>query len=389
MELDARVGQRDLDVARHLVQQLAQLVHRLARDDHARHRAGAFRQRLLHPRQPVAVGGDRAQHARALAFGGVQVDAVEVVARLLGADGEARAVDQAAQHLRRQVEPMRQRARGHRGEILGRQHHEAGGIASRPQRKLRVAARMVELHLRPVGQLADDFVQGRGRRRAGTVARGAGRHVLDDGDLHVGGGQRQLAVAHGEHDVGQDRNGVAALHHALDVGQRLQQGGPVGLQLHGIHPQRAGLRCRPGESVRCTVAMARPCGEGRCAPQRLRMAPVAQDSSIRRSSSTSSAKAASRAISSPTRETGVHHRGVVAVAEPAADFGQAALGELLGQVHRHLARPRHRARAPGRRHVGQPDVEMLGDPLLDLLDRHPPVVRLQDVVQHLLRRSRA
>ena len=84
-------------------------------------------------------------------------------------------------------------------------------------------------------------------------------------------------------------------------------------------------------------------------------------SSIRRSSSTSSAKPASRPISSPTRETGVHHRGVVAVAEPAADLRQAALGELLGQVHRHLPRPRHRPCAPCRRHVGQPDGEMFRD----------------------------
>ena len=87
----------DLDVAGHLVQQFAQLVDGLARDDDAGHRGGAVRQRLLHPGEAMAVGGDRAQHLGALAFGDVQIDAVEVVAGFLGADGEPRAVDQAAQ----------------------------------------------------------------------------------------------------------------------------------------------------------------------------------------------------------------------------------------------------------------------------------------------------
>jgi hypothetical protein len=37
---------------------------------------------------------------------------------------------------------------------------------------------------------------------------------------------------------------------------------------------------------------------------------------------------------------GVDHRGVIAPAEAAADLGKRARGELLGQVHRDLARTR-------------------------------------------------
>ena len=140
---------------------------------------------------------------------------------------------------------MRQRARGHRREVLRRQHDKAGGIPPGPQGKLRIAARVVQLDLGAVGQLADDLVQRRGRRGAGAVARGARRYVLDDGDFHVRGGQRQLAVAHGDHHVGEDRNGVAALHHALDVGQRLQQGGPVGLQFHGFNSSNGRVTAAP------------------------------------------------------------------------------------------------------------------------------------------------
>lgn len=41
---------------------------------------------------------------------------------------------------------------------------------------------------------------------------------------------------------------------------------------------------------------------------------------------------------------GVHHGGVVAVAEAAADFRQGAAGELLGQVHGPGAAGRRRGR---------------------------------------------
>ncbi len=41
----------------------------------------------------------------------------------------------------------------------------------------------------------------------------------------------------------------------------------------------------------------------------------------------------------------VHDRGVIAPAKAAADLGQAAAGQLLGQIHRHLARPRDGAHA--------------------------------------------
>ena len=151
MKLDARVGQRDFHIAGHLVQQLAQLVHRLSRDDHARHRARAFGQWFLHPCKAMAVGGHRAEHPRAFAFGGMHVDAVQIVACFFGADGEARSVYKGTQRLRREVEPVRQGTGGHRGEILGRQHHEAGGVAPGVQRQLGIATRVVELHLRSVG----------------------------------------------------------------------------------------------------------------------------------------------------------------------------------------------------------------------------------------------
>ncbi len=51
----------------------------------------------LNLRQTMAVGRDRAQRLRLAGAGGVQVDAVEVVAGLFGRDREPRLVDQALQ----------------------------------------------------------------------------------------------------------------------------------------------------------------------------------------------------------------------------------------------------------------------------------------------------
>ncbi len=229
MELDARIGQTDLDIAANFLQQLAQLGHRLAGDDDARHLASALGQRFLHARQPVSIGRYRAQHAGAVALGGVEIDAVQVVARLLRADREAGTIDQPPKLHGRQTEAMRQRPGGHGREILGRQHHQLGVVAAGPQFQLCIAARVVEFDLRVLGQLADDFVQRRRGSGAGAVTRRAGRHVLDDGNFHVGRGQRQRAVAHRQHDVGQDRNGIALLDHALNVSQRLEQGGAIRL----------------------------------------------------------------------------------------------------------------------------------------------------------------
>ncbi len=57
--------------------------------------------------------------------------------------------------------------------------------------------------------------------------------------------------------------------------------------------------------------------------------------------------------------------------------GQRAGGELLAQIHRHLARPRHGAGAARGMHVGEADVVMLGDPLLDLVDGDAAVIGAQ------------
>ena len=93
-EADLALRQLDRDLGLVVLDQALHLADGLARHDDAGHSGRALRQRQLDLRQPVAVGRDRAQRLRLAGAGGVQIDAVEVVARLLGRDRELGLVDQ-------------------------------------------------------------------------------------------------------------------------------------------------------------------------------------------------------------------------------------------------------------------------------------------------------
>src|SRR6266404_6947730 len=82
---------------------------------------------------------------------------------------------------------------------------------------------------------------------------------------------------------------------------------------------------------------------------------------------------------------GMHDRGVVTIAEALADLRQAQGGELLGEIHRDLARPGDRAGATRRAHLGELDVVVRRHSLLDLIDRDLAVGLAQQVVQDVLR----
>ena len=83
--------------------------------------AAPFGARQLRLGQPVTVGRHCAQGLLLAALGGVQIDAVEVVARLLGGDGKARLVDQAFEVLGGDLELVAELARGKVGKVLRRQ----------------------------------------------------------------------------------------------------------------------------------------------------------------------------------------------------------------------------------------------------------------------------
>ncbi len=79
----------------------------------------------------------------------------------------------------------------------------------------------------------------------------------------------------------------------------------------------------------------------------------------------------------------MQHRRVVAPPEKLADLGQALLRELLGEVHRDLARPGDGGRALLAVHVRHLDLVVVGDGLLDVLHADLPVLDGQQVAQRL------
>src|SRR5690606_10725830 len=127
-------------------------------------------------------------------------------ARLLGRDGEARAVDQVLGLARLQLEGVRQVGRAGGRKVLSRQGRqvEAGPAGLKVQ--LAVAAGG-ELDLGAVGQLADDVVERVRRRRGRRRCRDRRLGLLNDGQVHVRGGQAELPVRRLQQDVRQDGNG--------------------------------------------------------------------------------------------------------------------------------------------------------------------------------------
>ena len=203
-----------------------------ARDDHARHALRALGPRHGHPRQPVAVGRRRLQHRLRLVRD-VQVDAVQIVARLLGRDGEAGLVDDLAERRGRQLEAGRQIALGDHREIVARQRRQ--GEAGAAGIDLHPPLGGDQLDLAAFGQLADDVEQGVG----GTVV--APGSVTLASTVSLICRSRSVAISRSaalllglDQDVRQDRNRVPALHHRVDVAQALEERGPFDRRLHRL-----------------------------------------------------------------------------------------------------------------------------------------------------------
>ena len=75
---------------------------------------------------------------------------------------------------------------------------------------------------------------------------------------------------------------------------------------------------------------------------------------------------------------------VVAPAEVAPDLGQGHLCEFLGQRHGDLPWPRHGARAFLGMHVGNADLVVIGNGLLDVVDGDLAILNGEQVAQSLL-----
>ena len=225
-------------LSRAVLDELDDLGHGLARNDHAGHALGAVRRRDLDAGEAVAVGGDGA-HARCEppASMRVEIDAVEVVARLLGRDRELRLLDQALEIGGRQREAMRQVAGGEIREIALGQGLQHEARAAGADLHLAHVAGHFERHLRAVRAAC-----ARCRRSCRPEPWWSRPRVMSAGIVSVTSMSRSVAFRRREpssaaqQHVRQDRNGVAALDDAVHVPQRLQQSGALNSNSHNPTP---------------------------------------------------------------------------------------------------------------------------------------------------------
>ncbi len=220
-ELDVGEAEADLrgeDVDGHEVvdlgEQLAELEHRLAREDHLLPLVVAF-DREARPRQPVAVGG----HGLQRALVGDEQHAVEVVADVLLRHRELGAAQEAAQLALRQRQRLQLVLPEADARIVGRrQRLQVEARAAGAHRHLR--ARRVDVEHGVVGQRAQQVLH-LARGDGDRLALGAGP-LRKRGDLHLEVGRRHVepAVLLLEQHIRQNRQRMASFD---DAGHRLQR----------------------------------------------------------------------------------------------------------------------------------------------------------------------
>ena len=163
----------------------------------------------------------------------MQIDAVEIIARLFIRDGELRLVDEALQIARGQREIMGEFASREIGEIAVRQGLQIEPRAARAQLQLARFAGRLQRDLRAVGELAHDVIERMGGQRRAAGGADVGREPFGHFEIEIGRLEEQRAALRLEKHVGQDRDGVAALHHAMDVAERLQKRRAFESDFHG------------------------------------------------------------------------------------------------------------------------------------------------------------
>jgi hypothetical protein len=108
-------------------------------------------------------------------------------------------------------------------EVALRQGLQGETRTAGADRQDRAVAGGFEHDLRPLGQLAHDVVEHMGRHRGRSAGARLGGDRLDHFEIEIGGLQGQGRAVGPDQHIGQDRNGIAPLNHAVDVAQRPQQ----------------------------------------------------------------------------------------------------------------------------------------------------------------------
>ena len=134
----------------------------------------------------MPIGGDPAQRRLLGGTGGVEIDAVEVVTRLLGGDGKLGLVDEPFQIGGRDFELVRHVARGQIGKIALWQRLQGEPGTAGANRQHRAVAGRFEDDLRAFRKLAHDLVEHVRRDRSRAPRAHLGGDRLGHLDVEVG-----------------------------------------------------------------------------------------------------------------------------------------------------------------------------------------------------------
>jgi hypothetical protein len=199
--------------------------------------------------QAVAVGRHGAQRLAAIALGGMQMDAIEIIARLFGGDGEAGFVDQTRELARRSREADRKVLARHDREVARRQHRQIKARPARRQRQARIISAPLQRHLAAFWQFARNLIKRMSGRRDVPFLGDVRFRLLHD--LHIQIGRRQAGepVLRPDQHIGEDRNRVAPFHDGLHVSEGFQERGALNRQLH-LSPLPMGGESRESENRR-------------------------------------------------------------------------------------------------------------------------------------------
>jgi hypothetical protein len=182
--------------------------------------------------QTMAVGRNRAQGELLSGSRSVQIDAVKIVARLLGRYRKLGLVDQPFEIRRGKHKLVRHVASGEVGEVAVGQRLQGEARATGADRHRGPVAGGLEHNLRAFRKLAHDFIE-HVRRHGGHAARAdLRRNRLDHLEIEIGGLERKLRAIGAHQDIGENRDRVAPLNYAMHMRERSEKIGAFDSHLH-------------------------------------------------------------------------------------------------------------------------------------------------------------
>ena len=162
----------------------------------------------------------------------MKIDTVQVIARLFGRDRKPCGIDHIADISRCDGEAARHVTGGNSGKIFNRQGWQTEIGPAGADHCMTVGN--IDLNLGAFGQLARDVIE-QMRRNGGRASRANSAFCLRGNiHIHVGCGHRQHTAVGLQHDIGENRYGVAALNNRLHVAKRPQEADSIDGQFHWL-----------------------------------------------------------------------------------------------------------------------------------------------------------